>query len=66
MGRAKAGYNRSWFFDHMLEQIARHGNFDLEIMAAGDLNVDEHHTVEDVAISLGEAVLKALGGKKKY
>lgn len=52
------------FFDHMLEQIARHGNIDLEIEAKGDLNVDEHHTVEDVAISLGEAFLKALGGKK--
>jgi len=52
------------FFDHMLEQIARHGNVDLEIEAKGDLKVDEHHTVEDVAISLGEAFLKSLGGKK--
>jgi imidazoleglycerol-phosphate dehydratase / histidinol-phosphatase len=52
------------FFDHMLEQIARHGNVDLEIEAKGDLNVDEHHTVEDVAICLGEAFLKAIGGKK--
>lgn len=52
------------FFDHMLEQIARHGNVDLEIVAEGDLYVDEHHTVEDVAIALGEAFLKALGGKK--
>ena len=52
------------FFDHMLEQISRHGNIDLEIKAAGDLSVDEHHTVEDVALSLGEAFLKALGGKK--
>jgi imidazoleglycerol-phosphate dehydratase / histidinol-phosphatase len=52
------------FFDHMLEQIARHGNIDLEIIAKGDLKVDEHHTVEDVAIALGEAFLKALGGKK--
>jgi imidazoleglycerol-phosphate dehydratase/histidinol-phosphatase len=52
------------FFDHMLGQIARHGNIDIEIMAKGDLNVDEHHTVEDVAISLGEALIKALGGKK--
>ena len=52
------------FFDHMLEQIARHGNVDLDIEAKGDLNVDEHHTVEDVAITLGEAFLKALGGKK--
>jgi imidazoleglycerol-phosphate dehydratase / histidinol-phosphatase len=52
------------FFDHMLEQIARHGNIDLYIKVNGDLNIDEHHTIEDVAISLGEAVLKALGGKK--
>jgi imidazoleglycerol-phosphate dehydratase/histidinol-phosphatase len=52
------------FFDHMLEQIARHGNIDLEIQAKGDLYVDEHHTVEDVAIAFGEAILKALGGKK--
>ncbi len=52
------------FFDHMLEQIAKHGNIDMEIKAKGDLNVDEHHTVEDVAIALGEAILKALGGKK--
>jgi imidazoleglycerol-phosphate dehydratase/histidinol-phosphatase len=52
------------FFDHMLEQIAKHGNIDLRIVANGDLNVDEHHTVEDVALALGEAILKALGGKK--
>lgn len=52
------------FFDHMLEQIARHGNIDLEIAAKGDLEIDEHHTIEDVAITIGEAVLKALGGKK--
>ena len=52
------------FFDHMLEQIAKHGNIDLRIVANGDLKVDEHHTVEDVALALGEAVLKALGGKK--
>jgi len=52
------------FFDHMLEQIARHGNMDLTINAKGDLEIDEHHTVEDVAITLGEAILKALGGKK--
>ena len=52
------------FFDHMLEQIARHGNLDLNIKVKGDLQIDEHHTVEDVAIALGEAVLKALGGKK--
>lgn len=52
------------FFDHMLEQIARHGDIDLEIKASGDLKTDEHHTVEDVAIALGEAVLMALGSKK--
>jgi len=52
------------FFDHMLEQIARHGNLDLKIQVKGDLHIDEHHTVEDVAISLGDAVLMALGGKK--
>jgi imidazoleglycerol-phosphate dehydratase/histidinol-phosphatase len=48
----------------MLEQIARHGNMDLNIKVNGDLHIDEHHTVEDVAIALGEAVLKALGSKK--
>jgi imidazoleglycerol-phosphate dehydratase / histidinol-phosphatase len=52
------------FFDHMLEQIAKHGNIDLNIDAKGDLHVDEHHTVEDVAITLGDAILQALGGKK--
>jgi imidazoleglycerol-phosphate dehydratase/histidinol-phosphatase len=52
------------FFDHMLEQIARHGNMNLKIKVKGDLKIDEHHTVEDVAISLGEAMLKSLGGKK--
>ncbi|MGE8553352.1 MAG: bifunctional histidinol-phosphatase/imidazoleglycerol-phosphate dehydratase HisB [Chryseobacterium jejuense] len=52
------------FFDHMLEQIARHGNMDLKIKVKGDLQVDEHHTVEDTGIVLGEAVLKALGKKK--
>lgn len=52
------------FFDHMMEQVARHGNFDLVIRAEGDLQVDEHHTVEDVAITLGEAFNKALGNRK--
>jgi imidazoleglycerol-phosphate dehydratase / histidinol-phosphatase len=52
------------FFDHMLEQIAKHGNLDLTIQVKGDLHIDEHHTVEDVAITLGEAMLKAIGGKK--
>src|SRR5580658_3916623 len=52
------------FFDHMLDLVARHGAFDLEITAKGDLDVDPHHTVEDVGIALGEAVLKALGSKR--
>ncbi len=52
------------FFDHMLEQIAKHGNVDLTIDAKGDLEIDEHHTIEDVGIALGEAFLKAMGDKK--
>ena len=52
------------FFDHMLELFARHGGFDLTLKATGDLDVDQHHTVEDVGITLGEAVLKALGDRK--
>ena len=52
------------FFDHMLEQIARHGSIDLKIEAKGDLHVDEHHTIEDVAITLGEAFSKAIGDKR--
>ncbi|GEN74494.1 bifunctional histidinol-phosphatase/imidazoleglycerol-phosphate dehydratase HisB [Chryseobacterium hagamense] len=52
------------FFDHMLEQISRHGNLDLKIKVDGDLQVDEHHTIEDTGIVLGEAFLKALGKKK--
>lgn len=51
------------FFDHMLEQIARHGLIDLELQCEGDLEVDEHHTIEDVAIALGQALNKALGSK---
>lgn len=52
------------FLDHMLELFARHGGFDLDLKARGDLDVDQHHTVEDVGIALGEALLKALGTKK--
>ncbi|MBL4625085.1 MAG: bifunctional histidinol-phosphatase/imidazoleglycerol-phosphate dehydratase HisB [Flavobacteriales bacterium] len=52
------------FFDHMLEQISRHGNIDLSINVAGDLEIDEHHTIEDVALTLGEVFIKALGSKK--
>ncbi len=52
------------FFDHMLDQIARHGNIDLEIIANGDLHIDEHHTIEDTGIALGEVFATALGNKK--
>jgi imidazoleglycerol-phosphate dehydratase len=52
------------FFDHMLDQIARHGLIDLDIHADGDLHIDGHHTVEDVGITLGQAVAKAVGDKK--
>jgi imidazoleglycerol-phosphate dehydratase len=52
------------FFDHMLELFTRHGGFDLTLRAAGDLDVDQHHTVEDVGIALGEATLAALGDRK--
>ena len=52
------------FFDHMLDQIARHGLIDLNIQAEGDLHIDGHHTVEDVGISLGQAVAQAVGDKK--
>jgi imidazoleglycerol-phosphate dehydratase len=52
------------FFDHMLDQIARHGLIDLDIQATGDLHIDGHHTVEDVGITLGMAVAKAVGDKK--
>lgn len=51
------------FYDHMLEQIGRHGGFDLTIQATGDLHIDSHHTVEDVAIALGEAFREAVGDK---
>jgi imidazoleglycerol-phosphate dehydratase len=52
------------FLDHMLELVARHGGFDLEIAATGDLDVDQHHTVEDLGIALGEAVSQALGNRR--
>jgi len=52
------------FFDHMLDQIARHGLFDLTIKAEGDLHIDTHHTVEDIGITLGQAFMKALPDKK--
>jgi|SRR5579875_169472 len=50
------------FFDHMLEQLARHSLIDMEIRAAGDLHIDQHHTVEDTGIALGQAIRQALGG----
>ena len=52
------------FLDHMLDLVARHGGFDLEVTSTGDLDVDQHHTVEDVGITLGEAIASALGDKR--
>ncbi|MEY2553707.1 MAG: imidazoleglycerol-phosphate dehydratase [Ilumatobacteraceae bacterium] len=52
------------FYDHMLEQVGKHGGFDLSIAAKGDLHIDTHHTIEDVAISLGQAFAEALGDKR--
>jgi imidazoleglycerol-phosphate dehydratase len=52
------------FLDHMLELFARHGGFDLKLLAQGDLDVDQHHTVEDIGIALGEAVSTALGNRR--
>lgn len=52
------------FFDHMLDQVARHGLIDLDIQAQGDLHIDGHHTIEDVGITLGQAVAQAVGDKK--
>lgn len=52
------------FLDHMLDQIARHGMVDLEVVAKGDLHIDAHHTVEDIGITLGQALTKAVGDKK--
>ena len=63
-GTGKASFNTGiGFFDHMLDQIARHGLIDLDIIAKGDLHIDGHHTVEDVGITLGQAVAKAVGDK---
>jgi imidazoleglycerol-phosphate dehydratase len=62
-GRAKVSTGIG-FLDHMLELLARHGGFDLTLEAKGDLHVDQHHTVEDVGISLGEAFDRALGNKR--
>jgi imidazoleglycerol-phosphate dehydratase len=64
-GTGKASLNTGVpFFDHMLDQIARHGLIDLDIEATGDLHIDAHHTVEDVGITIGQAFAKALGDKK--
>ena len=64
-GNGKGYFNTGiGFFDHMLEQISKHGNIDLKVEVQGDLEIDEHHTIEDVALTLGEAFLKALGSKK--
>jgi imidazoleglycerol-phosphate dehydratase/histidinol-phosphatase len=62
-GRAEISTGLS-FYDHMLDQIARHSGIDLKVNVKGDLHVDEHHTIEDTAIALGEVLLKALGDKK--
>jgi imidazoleglycerol-phosphate dehydratase len=64
-GRGKANISTGVrFFDHMIEQIVRHGALDVDLQVRGDLDVDQHHTVEDVGIALGEAVKEALGTKR--
>jgi imidazoleglycerol-phosphate dehydratase len=64
-GTGASGFNTGVpFLDHMLEQIARHGLIDIEIDADGDLQIDAHHTVEDIGITLGQALAKAVGDKK--
>jgi imidazoleglycerol-phosphate dehydratase/histidinol-phosphatase len=63
-GSGKGFFNTGLgFFDHMLEQLSKHGNIDLKVEVKGDLEIDEHHTIEDVAITLGECFFKALGSK---
>jgi len=64
-GSGKSSFNTGIpFLEHMLEQIARHGAFDLDIEASGDLHIDDHHTVEDIGITLGQAFKQALGDKQ--
>lgn len=64
-GNGTAQFNTGiGFLDHMLDQIARHGLFDLNVQAKGDLHIDAHHTVEDIGITLGQAFAKAVGDKK--
>lgn len=64
-GSGKASFDTGIpFLEHMLDQIARHGLIDLDIVAKGDLHIDDHHTAEDIGITLGQAVAKALGDKK--
>jgi imidazoleglycerol-phosphate dehydratase len=64
-GNGKSGFNTGVpFLDHMLDQIARHGLMDIDIVAKGDLHIDAHHTVEDIGITLGQAFLQAIGDKK--
>lgn len=64
-GTGKASFDTGIpFLEHMLEQVARHGSVDLEVKASGDLHIDDHHTVEDIGISLGQAFARALADKK--
>ena len=64
-GTGKANFDTGVpFLEHMMDQIARHGLIDLDIKAEGDLHIDDHHTVEDIGITLGQAVAKAVGDKK--